>query len=112
MHQVTYKYDGALVEETFLIDPLDMDALLVQQIFQAVKPPFGQFEHDLYIERITVRVRVPLVNDRDDVPPTSEMGFRAATSWPGESFISSFMETCKKPPYRLLHGRNDKPSIL
>jgi hypothetical protein len=24
------------------------------------------------------------------------MGFNAATSWPGESFISSFMESCKK----------------
>src|SRR5208283_913750 len=27
-------------------------------------------------------------------PPTSEIGLRAATSCPGESFISSFMETC------------------
>src|SRR5512147_1677925 len=45
-------------------------------------------------------------------PPTSEMGFKAATSWPGESFISSFMETCKKPPYWMLHGRSDKSFIL
>jgi len=45
-------------------------------------------------------------------PPTAEIGLSAATSCPGRSFISSFMDTCKKPPAEELTGREDKPCTL
>jgi hypothetical protein len=80
---VTDKNDGALVEKAFLIDPLDMDTLPVEKIFQVFKPPFGQFEHDLYIERITIGVRVPLVDDRNDISANFGYGFQGCDQLAG-----------------------------
>ncbi len=55
MHQVTDQDDRPLVEQPFLVDPLDMDIpALSEDLMRVSSRPFGQFEHDLDIEGIAI----------------------------------------------------------
>jgi hypothetical protein len=98
MHKVPDQDNGSRVEKAFLADALDVHSLLHQEPDEFLPLAFGQFEYDLHVEHITIKIGLALVNDSNNIPPTSDIGCKAATSWPGESFISSFMETCTKPP--------------
>jgi hypothetical protein len=71
-------YYGPFIEKPFLPDPLYVHTLFLEKFHELVTAPLRQFEDNVHIQGIIIKIGFTLVNYRNDISP--DIGYRFESS--------------------------------